>query len=166
MKFWRTLWLTFARNPISTFAVLCVAATAAFLGYMSDRLLTVLESANWCGKAIQAERISPGTTYVGLTTCVDLLKIQLSAVATGFHIGLSAYAFSLVVLVVVVVAGARASGKLPGGLEFDVSKDRPEKAAGAKEVAGAAVDKAKEIIAEEGPPMVDPSTLEPPKPSP
>lgn len=125
MTFWRTFALTLARNPISTFAVLCVAATAAFLGYMSDRLLTVLESADWCGKAIQAEKISPGSTYVGLTTCVELLKIQLSAVATGFHIGLSAYAFSLVVLIVVVVAGARASGKLPGGIQFDVSRDDP-----------------------------------------
>lgn len=127
MKFWQTLAQTLARNPISTFAVLCVAATAAFLGYMSDRLLTVLESADWCGKAIQAEKISPGSTYVGLTTCVELLKIQLSAVSTGFHIGLSAYAFSLVVLIVVVVAGAKASGKMPG-IEFNVSRDVEEAA--------------------------------------
>lgn len=140
MTFWRTVGHMIAKNPISTFAVICVAAIATFLGYMSDRLLTVLESSSWCGKAIQAEKISPGTTYVGLTTCVDLLKIQLGAIATGFHIGLGAYAFSLVVLVVVVVAGARASGKLPGGLEFDVSRDEA-----ADEVADAAVDKAEEI---------------------
>lgn len=125
MTFRRTLLNTLARNPISLFAVFCVACTAAFLGFMSHRLLTVLESSQWCGKAIQAEKISPGTTYVGLTTCVDLLKIQLQAVATGFHIGLGAYAFSLVVLIVVVVAGARASGKLPGGVEFDVSREEP-----------------------------------------
>jgi hypothetical protein len=142
MSFWRTLGQTLARNPISTFAVFCVACTAAFLGFMSDRLLTVLESSDWCGKAIQAEKISPGSTYVGLTTCVDLLKVQLQAVATGFHIGLSAYAFSLVVLIVVVVAGAKASGKMPGGIEFNVSRDAEE---AADEVAGAAVDKAEEI---------------------
>lgn len=139
MTFWRTLANTVARNPISTFAVFCVACTAAFLGYMSDRLLTVLESASWCGKAIQAEKISPGNTYVGLTTCVDLLKIQLQAVATGFHIGLGAYAFSLIVLIVVVVAGAKASGKLPGGVEFDVSRD---------EAADHVVEGAKEAAAE------------------
>lgn len=160
MTFWCTLAQTLAKNPISTFAVLCVAATAAFLGYMSDRLLTVLESADWCGKAIQAEKISPGSTYVGLTTCVELLKIQLGAVATGFHIGLSAYAFSLVVLVVVVVAGARASGKMPGGVEFNVSRDDPDddnpKSEAAKEVAGAAVTKAKEIVAEETLPPMQP----------
>lgn len=121
MTFWRSLLQTIAKNPISLFAVLCVAATAAFLGFMSHRLLTVLESSDWCGKAIQAEKITPGATYLGLTTCVDLLKIQLQAVATGFHIGLGAYALTLIVLIVVVVAGARASGKLPGGLEFNVS---------------------------------------------
>lgn len=126
MTFWRSLLVTLAKNPISTFAVLCVAATAAFLGYMSDRLLTVLESADWCGKAIQAEKISPGSTYVGLTTCVELLKIQLNAVAMGFHIGLSAYALTLIVLIVVVIAGAKASWKITQtGIEATMERDDP-----------------------------------------
>jgi hypothetical protein len=143
MTFWRTLWQTIAKNPISTFAVLCVAATAAFLGYMTLRMTGVLESSGWCGKAIQAEKISPGNTFVGLTSCVDLLKIQLQALATGFHISVGAFALCLVVLIVIVVAGARASGKLPGGVEFDVSREPVARAA--EEVAIAAVDKADEI---------------------
>lgn len=142
MSAWRTIWHTLARNPISTFAVLCVACTAAFLGYMADRMSTVLESSGWCGKAIQAEKISPGSTYVGLTTCVELLKIQLQAIATGFHISIGAFAFSLVVLIVVVVAGARAAGKLPGGVEFDIGKDAAQ---AADQVAEAAVDEAEQI---------------------
>jgi hypothetical protein len=122
MGFWRTLWLTLARNPISTFAVFCVACTAGWLGFMSYKLLAVVSSPDWCAKAIQAEKISPGSTYVGLTTCVELLKIQLNGSVEGFHIALYAFAFSLVVLIVVVVAGARASGKL-AGMEFNVGKD-------------------------------------------
>lgn len=162
MTFWRTLLQTLAKNPISTFAVLCVAATAAFLGYMSDRLLTVLESADWCGKAIQAEKISPGSTYVGLTTCVELLKIQLTAVATGFHIGLSAYAFSLVVLVVVVVAGARAAGKLPGGIEFNVSRDDPgDEVKAAEHVVAGAKEAAAEVKAQVVPPKAPDAGLPP-----
>lgn len=122
MTFWRSLLQTIAKNPISLFAVLCVACTAAFLGYMILRMAVVLESANWCGKAIQAEKISPGNTYVGLTTCVELLKIQLQAMATGFHIALGSFASSLIVLIVVVVAGARASWKVgPSGMEGSVS---------------------------------------------
>lgn len=154
MTFWRTLLNTLAKNPISTFAVLCVASTAAFLGYMVLRMSAVLESSGWCGKAIQAEKISPGSTYVGLTTCVDLLKIQLQAIALGFHISVGSFAMTLVVLIVVVVAGARASGKLgAGGVEFNVGKNEEKPAAeAAKEVAVAAVDKAKEIVAEETPP--------------
>lgn len=124
MTFWRTLLQTLAKNPISTFAVLCVACTAAFLGYMTLRMAGVLESASWCAKAIQAERISPGSTYVGLTTCVELLTIQLSAIATGFHISVGAFAFSLIVLVVIVIAGARASFKVgPTGIAGDVSRE-------------------------------------------
>lgn len=143
VTFWRSLLQTVARNPISFFAVFCVSCTAVFLAYMSDRLLDVLESSQWCGKAIQAEKISPGSTYVGLVACVDLLKIQLSAVATGFHIGMGAYALVLVVLIVVVVAGARASWKLSAsGLEGSVGKDV---AAAADATADAAVEKADEI---------------------
>lgn len=139
--FWRVLWRTIARNPISLFAVVCVALIAAFLAYMSSRLLTVLESSDWCAKAIQAEKITPGNTYIGLTTCVDLLKIQLQAVATGFHVSIGAYAFSLIVLIVVVVAGARASAKLPG-MEFNVSRGAEE---AAEQVADAAVAEAEAI---------------------
>lgn len=160
MDFWRSFLKTVAKNPISTFAVLCVAATAAFLGYMTLRMSAVLESAGWCGKAIQAEKISPGNTYVGLTTCVELLKIQLEAIATGFHISVGAFAFSLIVLVVIVVAGARASGKIPGGLEFNVSRE----AAAADHVVEGAKDAAAEVKADpKAVPLTPPA---PPPPGP
>jgi Na+-transporting methylmalonyl-CoA/oxaloacetate decarboxylase gamma subunit len=147
MSFWRTLFQTVARNPISFFAVLCVACTAAFLGWLTYRLLIVLESPAWCAKAIQAEKVSPGSTYVGLTTCVELLKIQLEAVATGFHISTGGFVFVLIVLIVVVVAGARASGKVgQQGLEFDIGKHNAAEA-GAEHVKEAAVDAANEVRA-------------------
>lgn len=140
MSLWRIFATTIARNPISTFAVLCVAATAAFLGYMTLRMTGVLESPAWCGRAIQAERIS-AENFKGLEGCVDLLKIQLGAMSTGFHISVGAFAFSLIVLIVIVVAGARASGKVgAGGVEFNMSREEA-----VDEVAEAAVDKAEEI---------------------
>ncbi len=142
VTFWQSLLRTIAKNPISLFAVLCVACTAAFLGVMAWRLIAVLESTDWCGKAIQAEKISPGSTYVGLTTCVELLKIQLEAVATGFHISLSAFSFSLIVLIVVVVAGARASGKILA-MEFDVG--RQDAIAAAEHVEEGAIQAAEEV---------------------
>lgn len=143
MTFWRTFGQTLARNPISLFAVLCVACTAAWLGYMSYRLLAVVESTEWCAKAIQAERITPGNTFVGLVGCIDILKLQLGGVVNGFYIALGSFAFSLIVLVVVVVAGARASGKLAGMMEFNVGKHAAD--AAAEHVVEGAQDAAAEV---------------------
>lgn len=140
MSFWRRILDTIARNPISFFAVICVAVIAALLWFMADRMIAVLETPNWCANAIQAERISPQNFGGGLSNCVELFKIQLSAVATGFHITVGGFVFSLIVLIVVVVAGARASLKLSQeGIEGDVSRDPVSAAehvvAGAEEAA-------------------------------
>lgn len=145
MTFWRTLLQTLAANPISLFAVLCVAATAWFLQSLTHRLLAVIESPAWCAKAVQAERITE-TNKDGLTTCVVLLKIQLEAVATGFHIATGGFVFVLIVLIVVVVAGARASWKLgPTGIEGSVGKHEAGQAA--QHVADEAQDAATDVKA-------------------
>jgi hypothetical protein len=142
---WRTFLHTLARNPISLFAVLCVAATGVYLAYMTNRMAGVLESSGWCAKAIQAEKISPGSSYVGLTTCVELLKVQLQAIATGFHISVGSFALTLIVLIVVVIAGAHATFKAgSSGIEGSVGREVPE---AAHAVADAASDKADQISA-------------------
>jgi hypothetical protein len=147
MSFWRTLARSLANNPISTFAVLCVAATGGYLAYMTDRMASVLESSGWCAKAIQAERISPGSTYVGLTTCVDMLKIQLQAIATGFHISVGSFALTLIVLIVVVIAGAHATFKASSqGIEGSVGRDAPEAAQATAEAAQSKADQISEQI--------------------
>lgn len=120
------MWETLKKNPISAFAVLCVAASALFLAYFTNRMATVLESSSFCAKALQAERITPGNTFVGLTSCVDLLKIQLQAMALSLHIAIGSFALVLVVLIVVVIAGARASWKVStAGVEGSVGRDPP-----------------------------------------
>lgn len=130
-------------HPIRAFALICVAATSAFLAYLALKLIGTLSSPSWCSTALQAERITAKDTFVGLTACVDLLKIQLSALALNSQIVIGTFALCLGVLVVIVIAGARLAGKGPGGVEFDVSTDPAARAA--DEVAGAAVDKADEI---------------------
>lgn len=142
MSFWRRILDTIAKNPISFFAVLCVAATAGFLGYMTHRMVDVLESPNWCARAVQAERIS-GEGFTGLTACKELLTIQLQAVSTGFHISIGSYSLALLVLIVVVVAGAKASIAVSKeGISGDISRDAVQ---AAHETADAAVEKAEEI---------------------
>jgi hypothetical protein len=133
-------------HPIRAFALLCVAATSAFLGYLAIRLIDTLSSPTWCSTALQAERITAKDSFVGLTACVELLKIQLTALALNSQIVIGTFALCLGVLVVIVIAGARLAGKGPGGVEFDVSTDPAAKAA--DEVAGAAVEKADQIKGE------------------
>ena len=123
---WRTLWLTVAQHPISTFAVLCVMATGAFLGWITLALLDVIKSPDRCAKALQAERITAGKTFLGLTACVDLLKLQLLALSRGFLISVSSYGLVLIVLIVVVIAGAKASFQVSEkGISGNVGKDEP-----------------------------------------
>ncbi len=131
-------------NPIRAFALICVAATSALLGVMAWRLIDVLASPDWCSKALQAERITPGNTFVGLTACVDLLKLQLSALALNSHIVIGTFALCLGVLIVIVIAGARLAGKLFGN-EIDISRDAP---AAAQAVADTAQDTA-DVIKDE-----------------
>lgn len=126
-------------QPIRAFALLCVAATSAFLGYMALLLIDTLSSPTWCSTALQAERITAKDSFVGLTACVDLLKIQLHSLAINSQIVIGTFALCLGVLIVIVIAGARLAGKLMGS-EIDVA---PAEAADA--VADAAVDKASEI---------------------
>jgi hypothetical protein len=130
MGFWRTLFLTIARHPISFFAVLCVAATGGWLAYMSERQLDVLESPNWCGRVMGAEKGIPGPTSYAqalevLKGCNEILKLQLQAIAMDSHIDHSVFGLGLLVLVIVVLAGARAAWKInikEGVVEGDVRR--------------------------------------------
>jgi hypothetical protein len=100
-------------NPIRVFAVVCVAVTTAFVMYMSHLLIQILSSPEWCGKALQAEKIS-SQNFGGLTACIDLLKIQLLSLARNSYIFGGVVALCLLTLNVIVIAGGR--------LSFAVSK--------------------------------------------
>lgn len=130
-------------QPVRFFALICVAATSAFLAYLALKLIGTLSSPSWCSTALQAEKITAKESFVGLTACVDLLKIQLNALALNSQIVIGTFALCLGVLVVIVIAGARLAGKGPGGVELNVSSDPAAKAA--DQVAEAAVEEANEI---------------------
>lgn len=122
-------------HPIQSFAVMCVAITSSYVMYMGYRLTTILASPDWCGKALQAQRIS-SQSFGGLTACVDLLKIQLKALAENSLIYAGVIALCLLVLIVIVIAGARLSGDFgkggahldlaPGGDPISVRVDQPK----------------------------------------
>jgi hypothetical protein len=151
-------------NPIRGFAVLCVAVIAAYIMWMGWRLSNILSSPDWCGKALQAERITPGNTFVGLTACVDLLKIQLKAIAVDSHVFAGVVALCLLALIVIVIAGGRLQfSASKTGLSGSMSSAEDEAAASAAaQTAGAAVTEAGKIATE----GAKPATPEPsPKPA-
>jgi hypothetical protein len=131
-------------NPIRIFALLCVAITSGFFGYLAVWLINVVSSPDWCSKAIQAERITPGNTFQGLTGCIDILKMQVATTGKALLIVIGTFALCLGVLMVIVVAGARLAGKLFGN-ELAMSRQDPGETTpkqAADQVAGAAVDAA------------------------
>lgn len=158
------MWQVIKNNPISTFAVLTAAILAGFIGYMIVWQTNILASPTWCAKALGAEKSVEGSsvqqTRETLQTCNNLLLEQLQAVALDSHINHGVVGLVVIVLFVVVIAGARASWKLStSGLEGSVSR-QDAVANAADKVAGAAVEEAAEIKGEppeyNGPAMPDP----------
>lgn len=103
-------------HPIRAVAVICVAIIGGYVMWMGWLHTEILRSADWCSKAIQAERITPGASFQGLTACIELLKIQVSAEATNSHIYAGSAAACLLALIVIVIAQGRAQFQGPGGL--------------------------------------------------
>lgn len=101
-------------TTIQVFALVCVVATSAFFGYLAYWLISILASPDWCGKALQAERITPGNTFQGLTACVDLLKLQVGSLSKALLIVIGTFALCLGTLVVIVIAGAKLAGSILG----------------------------------------------------
>lgn len=119
------MWKTIKENPISTIAVLLVAGIVAYIGYMNYWLTDVLAGPGFCGKAVGADKLTPGPqTVTVLLGCIDMLKLQLEALGTNSHIFAGTFGLCLIVLIVVVIAGARARFKAgKGGLEGEVGRD-------------------------------------------
>ena len=113
--------MRFPTNPIRVFALVCVAATSGFFAFLAVWLIKIVTSPTWCANAIQAERITPGNTFQGLTGCIDILKIQVTTAGKALLIVIGTFALCLGVLMVIVVAGARLAGKLFGN-EIDIDQ--------------------------------------------
>jgi hypothetical protein len=97
---------------IRGFAVVCVAATSAYVMYMGWLLNETLSGPGWCRTALGAEKASSTDgTIKGLDACVGLLTIQLKSLETNSHILLGTVALCLSVLIIIVIAGAKFSGE-------------------------------------------------------
>lgn len=139
--------LPLIRNPIRLFAVATVAIIAGYVMWMGYRLNDTLSGPGWCRTALGAEKVSSTDgTIKGLDACVSLLTIQLKSLATNSHILFGVVGGCLIVLVVIVIAGARLEGKISKeGGEFNLDRNDAPPAVAAQVVAAAAQDKADQI---------------------
>lgn len=125
-------------NPIRAAALVCVAIITGYLMYMAYWMTEVLAGQGWCAKAIGADRAAAdSTSKIDIAaSCVGLLTIQLRSLATNSHILFGMFALSLLVLIVIVIAGGR--------LNFAVSKTGASGSIGKDEV-----DEAVQVVADE-----------------
>lgn len=151
---------TLKDHPIRSFAVVCVAIIGGYIMWMGWQLVQIMSSPGWCAKALQAERITPGNSFAGLTACIDLLKIQLRATAVTSHIYAASLALCLLTLIVIVIAGGRLSvAASKTGLSANMSSAEDAAAAAAAQTAGAAVAEAGKIATEAAKPEISPKPV-------
>lgn len=122
-------------GPITIFALVCVAIIAAFIMTLASVLVYLLQS-DWCAMAIGAAEDLKGIRpeYV-VVACVQLLKLQVNALATNSWIAIGVVGAVLFVLMVIVVARGKATVHGPGGFGVDVGGNAAD---GARLAAGAA----------------------------
>ncbi len=147
-------------NPIRGFAVLCVAAIAAYIMWMGYRVNETLSGPGWCGKAIGADRADQDSKLDVAASCVGLLTIQLRSVSTTSLIYAGSLCLCLVALIVIVIAGGKLSlSASKAGVNANMGRDEVGQAAQA--VADEAQGAADQIKAADLPaPEPDPSLPE------
>jgi hypothetical protein len=130
-----------------------------FSAYQRVQQTRILSTPDWCARAVNAEKLTPGRQE---TSCGELMKIQLKAVATNSHIDAGSQAVAQLAIILLVVAG--------GNLTFAVSKtganlglsrrQQDAAAAGAAQAAQAGKEEAQDIA--HGKPVFTPPPGEPP----
>lgn len=137
-------WFEITANKVLAFALVCVAASSAFVMYQQYRITDILAAPDWCVRAINAEKLSSPRTSSAFESCVSLLDKQVGSLATSNHIYAGIIALCLLVLIVIVVAGGKLKFRADNnGVDLELEKQRA--AAAAQSTAAAAVDRAQEI---------------------
>ena len=142
-------------NTIRSFSLICVAITSAWMIGLTWWLIDLLSGNDWCAIAIGVSEAADARPLEAIKSCFSLLDAQVEALARSLLLALGTLALCLLVLMVIVVAGGRLnfSGSVRGvsGSIGPAGEPLPERAVGAIETAGAAAERAGQILEEEAP---------------
>ncbi len=112
------------RNTIRTFALVCVAATSVFVIIMGVWVMMLLSDKSWCERALGTAKYVNGRPEVAISGCFSFMGRQLDGITWLGLIYAGVVALSLLVLMVVVVAGGRLSFKAgPSGAEGTIGSN-------------------------------------------
>lgn len=136
------------RNSIRTWALVAVAVTSIALIAFAGWLIDLLSGPDWCGRAIGAERASgKARSQESVDGCLSLMHEQVHALALNSHLAIGTIALSLLVLVVIVLAGGRLSFTAnKDGISGDIGKDAADAARATADAAGAVADEIEEEV--------------------
>lgn len=143
-------------NSIRTWALIAVATTSAAIIYFAYWLIGQLASADWCNRALGASNYVDGRPEFAVQACKELLLTQVKALAWNSHLAIGVLAMSLLVLVVIVLAGGRLSFTASkSGVSGNLSREEVAPEEAAQFVADEAQNAADQIEAAPAKPKVD-----------
>jgi hypothetical protein len=133
--------MTERRAPIRTWALVAVAVSSAFTIGMAVWLVLILSAQDWCTRALGAAKYATGRPANAIDACFSLMNVQVDTLGKALLIVIGVQALSLLVLVVIILAGGRLSFNASrDGVSADISRDEA-----AQRVADAAVDEAQAV---------------------
>lgn len=137
--------MTQPRNAIRSWALVAVAVSSAFTIGIAVWLIAILSTQDWCSRALGAAKYATGRPQQAIDACFNLMGEQVSTLGKALLIVIGVQALSLLVLIVIVLAGGRLSFRASkDGVEANIGKDAA-KIEGAKQVAEAAQEEAEAI---------------------
>ena len=125
------------RNSIRSWALVAVAVSSAFTIAIAFWLISILSGQDWCSRALGAAKYATGRPQPAIDACFRLMGQQVETLGRSLLIVIGVQALSLLVLIVIVLAGGR--------LGFRAGKDGVAAEIGADKAARKVADAAESI---------------------
>lgn len=135
------------RNSIRTWAMVAVAVSSAFTIGIAIWLVAILSAQDWCARALGASKYANGRPEAAIQACFSLMGEQVGTLGYALLIVIGVQGLSLLVLVVIVLAGGKLSFTAnKDGISGDIGKDAADAARATADAAEAVADEIEEEV--------------------
>lgn len=141
------------RNTVRSWALVAVAVSSSFTIGIAVWLIRILSDQDWCSRALGAAKYATGRPQQAIDACFSLMGDQVSTLGKALLIVIGVQALSLLVLIVIVLAGGKISFIAnKDGVSTNIGREEVE---AARRVEKAASDERREIEDEASTKQVD-----------